>query len=187
MDAATSHSVTLISIIVGLGLTELLGNLYRLVRDRKRIAWDALPLAWSTFLLLFVLNYWWALIAGLGGSQQFSNVAEFGLLLAPPMLLFFACSTALPRFEPGEVLDMRSAYESQRRVLFLSLALYQLSIWATIILTRGFVWDIVAVLRTAILVLILSALFTKSRLWDWVVMALVLSSITYRIAIQPVR
>jgi len=187
MDAATNHSVTLISIIVGLSLTALLGNLYRLIRERKRVAWDALPLAWSAFLLLFVLNYWWALVGGLAGSQAFTNVAEFGLLLAPPMLLFVACSAALPRFEAGETLDMRSAYEKERRVLFLALVLYQLSIWATIILTRGFVWDNIAVLRTTILVLILSAFFTKSRRWDWVVVSLVLASILYRIGIQPVR
>jgi len=187
MDAATNHSVTLISIIVGLSLTALLGNLYRLIRERKRVAWDTLPLAWSAFLLLFVLNYWWALVGGLAGSQRFTNVAEFGLLLAPPMLLFVACSAALPRFDAGEALDMKSAYEKERRVLFLALVFYQLSIWATIILTRGFVWDNVAFLRTTILVLILLALFTKSRRWDWVVVTLVLGSILYRIAIQPVR
>lgn len=187
MDAATNHSVTLISIIVGLSLTALLGNLYRLIRERKRVAWDALPLAWSAFLLLFVLNYWWALVGGLAGSQRFTNVAEFGLLLAPPMLLFIACSAALPRFDAGEVFDMRSAYQNERRVLFLALALYQLSIWATIILTRGFIWDTVAFLRTTILILILSAFFTKSRRWDWVVITLALASIIYRIAIQPVR
>ena len=37
MDVATNHSVTLISIIVGLSLTALLGNLYRLIRERKRV------------------------------------------------------------------------------------------------------------------------------------------------------
>ena len=187
MDVATSHSVTLISIIVGLGLTELLGNLYRLVRDRNRVAWDALPLAWSAFLLLFVLNYWWALVAGLAGSQQFTSVAEFALLLASPLLLFVACSAALPRFEAGEDLDMRSAYDRDRRVLFLALALYQVSIWATVILTRGFAWDTVAFLRTTILLLISSAFFITSRRWDWIVVALTLASIMYRVAIQPVR
>jgi hypothetical protein len=187
MDDVTSHSITLISIIVGLGLTELLGNLYRLVRDRKRVVWDALPLAWSVFLLLFVLNYWWALVGGLAGAQQFTSVAEFALLLAQPLLLFFACSAALPRFETGQHLDMRSVYENDRRLLLLALALYQISVWATIILTRGFVWDPVAFLRTTILLLTASAFFIKSRRWDWFVVALTLASIMYRIAIQPVR
>jgi hypothetical protein len=41
MDAATDHSITLISIVVGLGLTELFSNLYRLLRERKRVVWMA--------------------------------------------------------------------------------------------------------------------------------------------------
>jgi hypothetical protein len=187
MDAATDHSITLISIIVGLGLTELLGNLYRLVRDRSRITWDALPLAWFAFVLLFVLNYWWALTAGFGGPQQFASVAEFGLLLAPPLLLFFACSTVLPRLESGAALDMRAAYQNERRVLLLALTLYQISVWVAQILVRGFVWDAVAFIRTAILALVLSAFFTNSRRWDWIVVALALGLVIYRIAIQPVR
>jgi hypothetical protein len=38
--------LTLISIVLGLGLTELLLTFYGLVRARRRVAWDALPLAW---------------------------------------------------------------------------------------------------------------------------------------------
>jgi hypothetical protein len=69
----------------------------------------------------------------------------------------------------------------------LALALYQISIWTTILLTRGFVWDAVAFLRTTILLLLSSALLTKSRRWDWIVVVLTLASIIYRIAGQPVR
>jgi hypothetical protein len=40
------HSITLVSVIVGLGLTELLANLNRLVRMRAEVRWHALPLVW---------------------------------------------------------------------------------------------------------------------------------------------
>jgi hypothetical protein len=40
------HSITLVSVIVGLGLTELLANLNRLVRSRRDVCWHALPLVW---------------------------------------------------------------------------------------------------------------------------------------------
>ena len=39
----TEHSLTLISIIIGLGLTEMFGNLHRLIRNRSRVTWDWLP------------------------------------------------------------------------------------------------------------------------------------------------
>ena len=53
----TAHSVTLISIMIGLGLTEMFGNLHRLIRNRARVSWDFLPLAWAATLFVVVLNY----------------------------------------------------------------------------------------------------------------------------------
>lgn len=39
----TAHAVTLISIVIGIGLTEMFGNLHRLIRNRTRVTWDWLP------------------------------------------------------------------------------------------------------------------------------------------------
>ena len=52
----TEHSLTLISIIVGIGLTEMLGNLHRLIRNRRRVTWDWLPVTWAAALLLLVIK-----------------------------------------------------------------------------------------------------------------------------------
>jgi hypothetical protein len=43
----TEHGIVLVSIVVGLGLTDLLGNFRRLVHARERVRWDGLPLAWA--------------------------------------------------------------------------------------------------------------------------------------------
>ena len=50
----TTHSVTLISIIIGIGLTEMFGNLHRLIRNPTQVTWDWLPVAWSAVLLVVV-------------------------------------------------------------------------------------------------------------------------------------
>ena len=83
MDA-TAHSVTLISIIVGLGLTELLLNLHRLIHARHRVQWDLLPLLWTATVLLLLLNYWWALALRRDGSELAHTAGAFGLLLVHP-------------------------------------------------------------------------------------------------------
>lgn len=46
------YSVALIPVIAGLGLTSRLGSFNRLVRRRREICWDALPLAWALIALL---------------------------------------------------------------------------------------------------------------------------------------
>lgn len=43
--------LTLISIVVGLGLTELLLSFGRLVRARARVTWDALPLGCAALII----------------------------------------------------------------------------------------------------------------------------------------
>ena len=56
----TEHWATLVSIIIGLGIADLLVNLHRLIHAGKRVDWDALPLVWATVALLWLFNYWWA-------------------------------------------------------------------------------------------------------------------------------
>ena len=48
------HSVTLVSVVIGLGLTELLGNLNRLIRARGTVRWHGLPVAWTLYVLPLV-------------------------------------------------------------------------------------------------------------------------------------
>ena len=65
-----NHAVTLISIIVGIGLTEMFGNLHRLLRNRAQVSWDWLPVLWAASLLVLVINYWWAIYQGIIGLDH---------------------------------------------------------------------------------------------------------------------
>lgn len=51
------HSLALISVVVGPGLTSLLGGFSRLMHRRREVRWNALPLAWALVVLLLVNNY----------------------------------------------------------------------------------------------------------------------------------
>jgi hypothetical protein len=186
MDIET-HSITLISIIVGLGLTEMFGNLHRLVRHRERVHWDVLPLVWAATVLLLVLNYWWALFLRLDGSGQARTAAEFGLLLAPPVLLFVIAASVLPHFEADGEWDMRRHYDAQRKVFILTFALYQLSTWTTAFVTGSFGWDYVSLVRLLILALLISMLFINSRRWDGIGVATIAAVLLVRLLTQTVR
>jgi hypothetical protein len=183
----TAHSITLISIIVGLGLTEMFSNLHRLIRNRARVRWDWLPLAWTATLLFLVLNYWWALYLGLDGSRQATTAAEFGLILAGPLLLFLATASVLPHFEGDGDWDMRRHYESQRKVLILTFALYQLTTFTTALLLGLLTWNYLAIVRAVIFVLLISMLFVKSRWWDWAVVLAIMTFLFVRLTMQVVR
>jgi hypothetical protein len=183
----TTHLVTLISIIIGIGLTEMLGNLHRLIRNRRRVKWDWLPVAWSAALLLLVINYWWSIYLGVSGLGQARNAAEFGVILVPPILLFLTTASVLPNFEASSEWDMRRHYDEQRRTFVVTFAMYQCSTWAlaAVVGTLGF--NLVSVVRAAILLMLLASLAFGRRSWDWAAVASIMAILVFRLTTQALR
>jgi hypothetical protein len=116
------HLLALVSIIVGLALTDLLGSLHRLIRARRRVRWHWLPLVWAAGVLLLNLQYWWVFFR-VGKARVWGKLLELGVHLCGPILLFLACAAALPdEVEDGN--DLLEQYFAQRHYFFALLALY---------------------------------------------------------------
>ncbi|MFT3726194.1 MAG: hypothetical protein QM773_21725 [Hyphomonadaceae bacterium] len=97
----TEYWATLVSIVIGLGIADLLLNLLRLIHERGRVDWDGLPLMWMIVALGWIINYWWGVAANLDGSRDATVVGAFGLLLVQPILLFMMSASVLPRSMPA--------------------------------------------------------------------------------------
>ncbi len=186
MDVGT-HAVTLISIVVGLGLTEMFGKLYRLIRNRRRVRWDWLPIAWVVTLFFLVLNFWWSLFLRMDGPPQTRTVAEFGVMLLTPILLFVATASVLPDFASDEDWDMRRDYQDQRKMFIVTFALYQVSTFVTALIGGTMAWDYLSIVRVFILALLVSMLFTNSRRWDWIAVLAIMIGLLVRLTMQVVR
>jgi hypothetical protein len=185
----SGYWATLVSIIIGLGLADVLVNFHRLLTERDRVRWDALPLVWTVSVLLLLLNYWWALALNRDAARTANTAGEFGLAATIPILLFLVCASALPRRLPAEgMLDMRSEWERQRKLFATLFLLYMASNWAVAILVYGGVgWDLQTVLRAVVTALVATLLFVRSRSWNWIVALVVLASAIARLAVQQVR
>jgi hypothetical protein len=183
----TTHLVTLISIIIGIGLTEMLGNLHRLIRNRSRVKWDWLPVAWAAVLFLLVINYWWSIYLGVSGLGQTSNAAEFGLILVPPILLFLTTASVLPHFGGDSEWDMRRHYGEQRQTFIVTFALYQCSTWATASVIGTLGWNVISLVRAIILVLLLFSLLLNKRRLDWAVVLAIFAILAFRLTTQALR
>jgi hypothetical protein len=121
------HSVALISVIIGLGLTSLLGSFNRLVRRRREVRWDALPLVWASIALLLVNNYWWGVYLGMVSATEAANVGTFVLNLVYPILLYLICAAALPDARATQGRDLRVAYFDESRYFFILVVCYVLA------------------------------------------------------------
>jgi hypothetical protein len=91
------YLVALISIIVGLALTDLAQSFRELIRPGHPVRWDGLPLAWAAFAFLFTVLLWWNGFSVLkGASGEGEAGLEFLTRLLHFFLLYLCCAFALP-------------------------------------------------------------------------------------------
>jgi len=89
------YLIPLVSIIVGLGLADLIQSFRELVRPNRRVRWHWLPVLWAAIVFLFVLQIWWTSF-GVLQQEAFGHVLVFLPYLLMFMGLYLACSFALP-------------------------------------------------------------------------------------------
>jgi hypothetical protein len=86
------YIAALLSIIVGLGLTDLARSLRELVRPQRRVDWHWLPLLWAATTFLLAVQIWWNSFSFLTGATP----AFFVVYLLTFLLLYLTCAFALP-------------------------------------------------------------------------------------------
>jgi hypothetical protein len=115
----------LVSIIVGLGITDLAQSVRDLLHPDRPVRWHWLPLTWAVVVILIVVATWWAFFDILQ-APVWARPGAFLLMLFATLNLYFLCAFSLPDLDgPPEVdhpdrLDLESFYfsASHRRVFF---------------------------------------------------------------------
>lgn len=178
-------SVALVAVIVGLGLTELLGNLNRLIRARLRVSWHPLPLIWAALALMMVVNYWWGTYLGLTNVQAPANAGAYLFALATPIILYLICAAALPGHVPESGLDLGESYFSGSRYFFLLLTAYFISI--PLFGAYAAPEPVVIVMRAVAFVLAISLMLTRTAWYHWIATLAFLAILLLRMFGMTVR
>ena len=111
-----SYLSVLISIILGLGITQLVTGLGRLIQARDRVKLYAPTLAWVTLLLVVHVQTWWAMF-GLRNHVRWS-FAQFFVVLMQPLVLSLLAALVLPDIGAETRADLRANYFGQARWFF---------------------------------------------------------------------
>lgn len=174
------YSVALISVIVGLGLTSLLGSFNRLMRRRREIRWNALPLVWALIALLLINNYWWGIYLGATAAMAPSNADIFLLGLVFPILLYLICAAALPDARALRGGDLLATYFAERRYFFALFVLYIVATGAGTAAHAGtFHWNEHMWFRLVIIGLCTPLIWTRKGLFHWLAAIVVLAIMLY--------
>ena len=110
-----------VTIVLALGLTDLLTSLHRLIRHARIVRWAALPLTAATLILLALFSEFFT-IWQLTLVNEISFIGLFVHLL-PTFFVFLAASAVLPDAIEGEAFDLDAFYFDTRRYLYLTLGL----------------------------------------------------------------
>lgn len=107
MDAFSYLSV-LTSIILGLGIQQVLQGYRALILSRRRVKFYAPPLIWSVLVLTMIAQHWWASFH-LAERAEWS-FASFAAVLIMTALIYMLAAIVLPDIPPDEPIDLRDHY-----------------------------------------------------------------------------
>lgn len=111
----------LLSVILGLAITQVLQGYRSLLLSRSRIRAHWPTLVWSVLVLLFATQSWWASF-GLEARQEW-RFDIFGVILLQMALLYILAAVILPDVPEGGEIHLEDHFETQRRPFFCSLLL----------------------------------------------------------------
>jgi len=111
----------LISIILGLSVTQLLQGMGQLInaRDRVRVYWPSI--GWAVFLLIIDTQAWWAMFRF--RNKHDWTFFQFAVVLFETILLYLLAALALPNVPDYGEVDLESNYFRHSRWFFGSLVI----------------------------------------------------------------
>jgi hypothetical protein len=100
-----------VSIVLGLGLVDILVSLQKLLRAGKRVKWDwAAPLTAAITVMLLIM-VWWSQYPGEATMQHKVTIGDFLPVFVALVLMFLLASASLPDEVPPEGIDLKEYYD----------------------------------------------------------------------------
>jgi hypothetical protein len=106
-----------LSIVVGLGITRILGGLAAVVEHRAHLRISWFTLGWAAGVLLWQVVFWLGTVNSTRGLLSWT-VVDFGILLLLAIGLYFASALVLPG-RIDEETDLFAHFDEMRRPFFL--------------------------------------------------------------------
>jgi hypothetical protein len=171
------YVLPMVSILVGLAVGDLSLSLHRLLRARRRVEWDWLPLGAAVLVLMLILQFWWAFY-GLGRAEVWTRYWSFLILSAALISMFLLASAALPDEVPDDGLDLSAYYDENRGYFWILFAVFAILAFVLDLVGESDVIGPTGPLRAlptlVIAVLLLSLAFVRKRGYHSAVVLLLL-------------
>lgn len=133
--SAFEYVSILVSIILGLGITQLLSSFSDLLYNYKNVKFYWPHLIWIVFILFLHIQDWF--VTYQLKDKPVWELSELMFILSYPISLFIAVKMLLPTNEKEETSNMKTYYFSQYAVLFFVVAIgILISLFFNVVLLR---------------------------------------------------
>jgi hypothetical protein len=109
------YLAVLISIVLGLGITQLLSGFGRWLEQRSAYRAYAPSILWATILLVLHVQAWWSMFGM--RHQDHWTFLQFSIVLLQPIILFLLATLVLPSSTAPQF-DLKTNYFAQRSWFF---------------------------------------------------------------------
>jgi hypothetical protein len=173
----------LVSIIIGLGLSQVLSGVANLLVDRKRVRFHW---AWAlavTLVFLANVQFWWSTFSV--GDAVATNFFSFIFFLLSPIALYLSAVLILPDFEGEGDIDLRAHFDTNVRWFLGTTAVVPLvNAMRSIFISHDPVWTTARPFEVAFFVLTLAGAVLRSpRLHRFVVVAMAVLFLTFLVTV----
>lgn len=124
MSNPFDYLTILVSIVLGLAITNVLTRLATVITSRHRVDFYWPPVAWAIWIFFICVQHWWAQWSV--RHTPGSNFGAFWLQILTPVLLFLMSALVLPEREEHGRLDLGQWYFHNRAWFFALLCLLPL-------------------------------------------------------------
>lgn len=119
--------LTFVSIIIAIGITDLVFSFHRLLRVRKTIELSWLPLIWSIFTFMLLIREWFGFEHVLRVDLTTTSLG-FTILILPVFITLLMALAVLPDKTPKPGFSLQEWFEQESKYFFI---LFFLSLFLT--------------------------------------------------------
>ena len=102
------YVTVVVSIIMAFAISEVLAGVGRLVRERSRVKFYWVHVAWMAYAVLWMLQHWWGIWDY--RTVEFTSFFSFLALVAPSLTFVLLAFLVTPKLAPQGDLDLRDYY-----------------------------------------------------------------------------
>jgi hypothetical protein len=112
-----SYLSVLLSVILGLAVTQILQGFRGLLLSRKRIQIYWPVIGWAVLLLLICFQNWWSMF-GMRHRHDWT-FEQFAIVLLQTILIYMVAGLVFPDFFGDAIVDLKESFDAHRRWFFL--------------------------------------------------------------------